>query len=225
MTRTDWLDVLLAATVVLRELGAGIICGVTGVTFPTRHRLGLVPYAKFTRAQYREIGVKAYGAAYRVGRVADRHRAHGGHLVARPAPVDLDDRIVAGRHRLGLRPRSTSPAAHVRTVANRRRRPLVGRATSQPLRQGRHLQRRLAHRRSNKTAVPILTSAADLAQLSSAASHRIIRTADIPPRVSQKSAHIVCVYRYLRAFFQRRRSNVASSVSIRRPRPPAWPSP
>lgn len=62
MTRADLLDVLLAATVVLRGLGAGIICGVIAITFPTRRRLGLVPYAQFTRAQYRGIGVKAYGA-------------------------------------------------------------------------------------------------------------------------------------------------------------------
>lgn len=61
MTRADWLDALLTTTVVLRGLGAGIICGVLTITVPTRHRLGLIPYAQFTRAQYHGIGVKAYG--------------------------------------------------------------------------------------------------------------------------------------------------------------------
>lgn len=46
MTHADWLDVLLATTVVLRGLGAGIIWGVLTITVPTRRRVGLVPYAQ-----------------------------------------------------------------------------------------------------------------------------------------------------------------------------------
>lgn len=67
MTRTDWLDVVLAATVILRGFGAGVILGVLTITLPTRRRLGLLPYAQFTRAQYRGLGVKAYGALTTVG--------------------------------------------------------------------------------------------------------------------------------------------------------------
>lgn len=67
MTRADWLDVLLATTVVLRGLGAGAIMGVLAITLPTRRRIGAVPYAQFTREQYRGLGVKAYGVLTTVG--------------------------------------------------------------------------------------------------------------------------------------------------------------
>jgi hypothetical protein len=68
MTRADWLDVLLATTVVLRGLGAGIIWGVLIITVPTRRRLGLVPYAQFTRALYKGIGVSGVFPVIETGR-------------------------------------------------------------------------------------------------------------------------------------------------------------
>ena len=67
MTRTDWLDVVLATTVILRGLGAGVILGVLTITLPTLRRLGLLTYGDFTRAQYRGLGVKAYGVLTTVG--------------------------------------------------------------------------------------------------------------------------------------------------------------
>ena len=89
---------LLAATVVLRGLGAGIICGVIAITFPTRRRLGLVPYAQFTRAQYRGIGVKAYGAFTVLGALLTATALTVGDLVARLRLGDLAHGSIAGRH-------------------------------------------------------------------------------------------------------------------------------
>jgi hypothetical protein len=69
MTKTEWFALLLAATVVLRGLGAGAILGVLVITLPTRRRIGVVAYSQFTRAHYDGAGVRGYGALTVLGAV------------------------------------------------------------------------------------------------------------------------------------------------------------
>jgi hypothetical protein len=56
----DWFLISLAATAVVRGLGAGIIYDVALVSLPARRRIGLIPYAQYTRANYEVLGVKTY---------------------------------------------------------------------------------------------------------------------------------------------------------------------
>jgi hypothetical protein len=58
----DWFLLFLATITVLRGLGAGVILGIVLITLPVRKRVGLIPYAQFTRTLYREWGVGVYGA-------------------------------------------------------------------------------------------------------------------------------------------------------------------
>jgi hypothetical protein len=62
----DWFPLLLATTAMLRGLGAGAILGSVLIT-PTRSSIGVVPYAQFTRAQYRSSGVRLYAATTILG--------------------------------------------------------------------------------------------------------------------------------------------------------------
>jgi hypothetical protein len=63
----DWFLIILAITTLLRGLGAGIISGIILITLPVRKRIGLVPYAGFTRALYKESGVKVYAGITMLG--------------------------------------------------------------------------------------------------------------------------------------------------------------
>lgn len=49
----DILSLLLAVTVAVRGMGAGIIYDVALVSLPLRHQLGVVPYAKYARANFK----------------------------------------------------------------------------------------------------------------------------------------------------------------------------
>lgn len=53
-------DLLLATSIFLRGLGAGVIFGVAIMTLPVRKRLGTTVYATFIKAHYKERGVKIY---------------------------------------------------------------------------------------------------------------------------------------------------------------------
>lgn len=63
----DWFLLLLATITVLRGLGAGIIFGVLLITLPVRKRVGVIPYAQFIRALYKESGVKVYAVLTGLG--------------------------------------------------------------------------------------------------------------------------------------------------------------
>ena len=56
----DWFLILLAVTVAVRGLGAGIIYDVALVSLPVRRQIGVIPYAHYVRATYHGNGVKTY---------------------------------------------------------------------------------------------------------------------------------------------------------------------
>lgn len=79
--------VTLAATVVVRGLGAGIITGVGLMTLPTRHRIGLVPYAQFARAHYKGSGVRVYAGITVVGALLTLSLAIAAFALGKPTVV------------------------------------------------------------------------------------------------------------------------------------------
>jgi hypothetical protein len=58
----DGFAVLLAVTLVVRGLGAGIIYDVAVVSLPVRHEIGAVPYARYARALFAGRGAKTFVA-------------------------------------------------------------------------------------------------------------------------------------------------------------------
>lgn len=56
----DGMVVVLAATAVVRGMGAGIIYDSAVVSPPLRQRIGVVPYAHYLRANLKGIGTKSY---------------------------------------------------------------------------------------------------------------------------------------------------------------------
>jgi hypothetical protein len=82
----DWFLLLVATTTALRGLGAGSILGVVLITLPTRRRLGILPYARFTRALYRGPGVPAYGGLTVLGALLTVIALAAG-LAGRASPV------------------------------------------------------------------------------------------------------------------------------------------
>ena len=67
MMAVDWFVALLAATVVVRGLGAGLIYDVALVGLPARRRIGATSYATFARANFEVNGLKTYGPISIVG--------------------------------------------------------------------------------------------------------------------------------------------------------------
>lgn len=55
----DFLLLLLAVTVAVRGLGAGIIYDVALVSLPLRHQIGVIPYANYARALFKS-GFKTF---------------------------------------------------------------------------------------------------------------------------------------------------------------------
>ncbi|WP_414468668.1 hypothetical protein [Methanobacterium sp. ACI-7] len=58
----DWFSILLAFTVVIRGLGAGMISDVALVSLPVRKQIGAISYSKYVQATYSGNGVKTYGS-------------------------------------------------------------------------------------------------------------------------------------------------------------------
>lgn len=56
----SWIHLLLGATVIVRGLGAGIIFDSAVVSPPLRHRIGVIPYARYLRANLSGFGTKSY---------------------------------------------------------------------------------------------------------------------------------------------------------------------
>ena len=67
MMAVDWFVALLATTVVVRGLGAGLIYDVALVGLPARRRIGATSYATFARANFDVNGLKTYGPISIVG--------------------------------------------------------------------------------------------------------------------------------------------------------------
>jgi len=62
----DIFVVLLAITTAIRGLGAGLIYDVAWISLPLRKKIGVVPYAKFARANF-DRGFKTYGPVSIIG--------------------------------------------------------------------------------------------------------------------------------------------------------------
>lgn len=62
----DLFVVLLAVTVVIRGLGAGLIYDVAWISLPLRNVIGVVPYARYARANF-DRGFKTYGPVSIIG--------------------------------------------------------------------------------------------------------------------------------------------------------------
>jgi hypothetical protein len=65
----DWVLALLALTVIVRGLGAGMIWDVALVGLPARRRIGAITYATFARANFEVNGLKTHGPVSSVGLV------------------------------------------------------------------------------------------------------------------------------------------------------------
>lgn len=63
----DWFLALLAITVVVRGLGAGIIYDVALVSLPVRRQIGVIQYARYVRANFEGNGTKTYVTVSIVG--------------------------------------------------------------------------------------------------------------------------------------------------------------
>jgi hypothetical protein len=63
----DWFLALLAITVVVRGLGAGIIYDVALVSLPVRRQIGVIQYARYVRANFECNGTKTYVTVSIVG--------------------------------------------------------------------------------------------------------------------------------------------------------------
>jgi hypothetical protein len=63
----DWFLVLLAFTVAVRGMGAGIIYDVALVSLPVRRKIGAIRYAEYARANFEGRGVKTYVTVSIVG--------------------------------------------------------------------------------------------------------------------------------------------------------------
>jgi len=62
----DWFLVLLAVTTAVRGLGAGLIYDVAWISLPLRRQVGIIPYAKYARANFKS-GFKTYGPISIIG--------------------------------------------------------------------------------------------------------------------------------------------------------------
>ncbi len=56
----DWFLALLAITVIVRGLGAGIIYDVALVSLPMRRQIGVIQYSRYIRANFEGNGTKTY---------------------------------------------------------------------------------------------------------------------------------------------------------------------
>jgi hypothetical protein len=63
----DWFLALLAVTVVVRGLGAGVIYDVALVSLPVRRRIGTVRYAEYVRANFEVRGAGTYASVSILG--------------------------------------------------------------------------------------------------------------------------------------------------------------
>lgn len=63
----DWFLVLLAFTVAVRGMGAGIIYDVALVSLPVRRRIGAIRYAEYARANFEGRGVRTYATVSILG--------------------------------------------------------------------------------------------------------------------------------------------------------------
>ena len=63
----DWFLVLLAFTVAVRGMGAGIIYDVALVSLPVRRQIGTVRYAEYARANFEGRGVGTYATVSILG--------------------------------------------------------------------------------------------------------------------------------------------------------------
>jgi hypothetical protein len=83
----DWFSILLAITVMVRGLGAGMIYDVALVSLPVRRQIGAIPYAKYVRAIYGGNGAKTYGAVSILGLILTIAVAVGTFILEEPSVV------------------------------------------------------------------------------------------------------------------------------------------
>ncbi|MGZ7095992.1 MAG: hypothetical protein ACXVHU_05920 [Methanobacterium sp.] len=83
----DWFIILLAATVVIRGLGAGMIYDVALVSLPVRNQIGAIPYSKYVQATYSGNGVKTYGTISILGLILTIAVTIGTFILGEPAIV------------------------------------------------------------------------------------------------------------------------------------------
>lgn len=83
----DWFVVLLAATAIVRGMGAGIIYDSALVSPPIRRRIGITAYADYLRANLTGLGGKSYVTVAWAGALLTIGTTIAAFLTGQPAPV------------------------------------------------------------------------------------------------------------------------------------------
>jgi len=83
----DWFAVLLAITIAIRGLGAGLIYDVALVSLPVRRRIGATAYARFARALFEGGGARTYAPVAILGALLTLAVAIAAMMRGEPRPV------------------------------------------------------------------------------------------------------------------------------------------